>query len=269
MSRIAADIERSRSATDSPWSTEQESRALPARSSQAGGRASNISSREKTLSTVGGSALVIAGLARGKLSGLLMTALGGALVYRGWTGHCHAYEALGIDTSEENSHGTIRAGQGVKVEKTLLVNRSAEELFSFWRQVENLPRVMRHLQRVTKIDDTRSRWVAEGPLGKAVEWEAEIFNEEKPELIAWRSLPGSDVETAGSVHFKSLGHNRGTAVEVSLKYNPPAGKLGATVASLLGSGVQQEVEADLRRFKSMMEAGEAPRVDGQPRGPRG
>jgi len=220
----------------------------------------NVSQPERMASAVGGAALVLAGLSRGKLSGLLLSLCGSALVYRGWTGHCQMYQALGVDTSHHNSATSIPAQQGVSVHQSLTINRPADELFAFWRELTNLPRVIRHLKSVEVIDDVRSRWTASGPMGVTVQWEAEIFNERKPEMIAWRSLPGSQMDTAGSIHFKPLGHDRGTAMVVSLKYNPPAGKVGASIASLLGSGVEQELDEDLRRFKSLMEAGEVPVV---------
>lgn len=222
------------------------------------GNLQNVSQGERLLSVVGGSALVLAGLSRGKWSGLLLTASGGSLLYRGWTGHCHGYQALGIDTAKHNPATAVPAQTGVKVEKTVAVNGSPEELYRMWRELENLPQLMRHLERVEVIDTTRSHWTAKGPLGTSVQWEAEIINDREPELIAWRSLSGGDIETAGSVQFKPLGHDRGTAVQVSMKYNPPAGKVGATAASLLGGGLEQELEEDLRRFKSTMETGEAP-----------
>lgn len=231
-----------------------------------GHQAQNISELERSGSILGGAALLLAGLKRGKLGGLMMGIMGGSLLYRGIKGHCHCYEALGIDTSEHGPATAVPAGQGAKVEKTITVNRSPEELYAYWRDIENLPRVMRHLERVEALDANRSRWVAKGPLGKSVEWEAEVYREREPELIAWRSLPDSEVETAGSVHFKSLGHDRGTSVAVSMKYNPPAGKVGVTVAWLLGSGLEQELQEDLRRFKNAMEAGEVPTTDGQPHG---
>jgi uncharacterized membrane protein len=215
----------------------------------------NISQRERLYSAVGGAVLLLAGLSRGKLGGLLMTVCGGALVYRGWSGHCHCYDALGIDTSEHNAATVIPAQQGVKVERTVTVNRPADELFHFWRELHNLQGIMQHIRRVEVRDDNRSHWIANAPLGQPIKWDAEIINEREPELIAWRSLPGGDVDTAGSVRFKPLNHDRGTAVTVSLKYNPPGGKVVAALASLLGSGLEQQLESDLRRFKSVMEAG--------------
>lgn len=228
--------------------------------------AQNISDREQLYSKLGGVALVVAGLTRGKFSGLLMTLGGSALVYRGWTGHCHCYDALGIDTSEHNSATAVPAGQGVKIQKSVIINRSAEELYQFWRKLENLPGIMQHIRRIETEDATTSHWIANAPLEQSIAWKAEIINDRESELIAWRSLPGGDVETAGSVRFEPLGHDRGTKFSVSLKYNPPGGKAVASLAWLFGHGLEQELDADLRRFKSAMEAGEVPTTAGQPTG---
>jgi uncharacterized membrane protein len=139
-------------------------------------------------------------------------------------------------------------------------------LFQFWRNVENLPQVLRHIARIEKQDESRSHWVAGGLLGMKVEWDAEIFNERDGELIAWRSLPDGDVQTAGSIRFQPSPHGRGTIVHLVMKYNPPAGKFGDRVASLFGQGLSQQIAADLQRFKSLMEAGEIPTTFGQTSG---
>jgi uncharacterized membrane protein len=122
-----------------------------------------------------------------------------------------------------------------------------------WRNFENLPRFMDHLESVTVIDENQSHWVAKAPAGTRVEWNAAIHNEIEDELIAWRSLPGADVNNAGSVHFTPAGEGR-TEVRVVLSYEPPAGKMGAAIAKLLGEEPSQQVEDDLRRFKQVMEA---------------
>jgi uncharacterized membrane protein len=209
---------------------------------------------------------MLAGLTRGRWSGSLLSLVGGSLLYRGFTGHCYAYETLGIDTACHPASTVIPAQTGTKVEQSITINRPAMELYSFWREVENLPRIMRHLKSVEAIDSKRSRWLAEGPMGTTAQWEAEIFNEEEAELIAWRSLPESQVATTGSIRFKELKNGRGTAVTVSLKYNPPGGKVASAIAWLLGSDAEQEIEEDLRRFKSQMETGEVPTIKGQPSG---
>lgn len=227
--------------------------AVDHRSSR-GGSSQNISDTERWASAGAGGLLLIVGLLRGRASGWLAAGTGAALLYRGLTGHCSCYEALGIDNSDRKLGTAVPAGRGFKIEKTLMINRSPEDLYGFWRDVENLPQVMRHLKRVDAIDARRSHWVAEGPLGSNVQWDAEIFNERGGEMIAWRSLPGGDIDTAGSVHFESLGDGRRTAVTVSLKYNPPAGKVGAQISSLLGSDAEQQMAEDLENLKHKMES---------------
>jgi uncharacterized membrane protein len=218
----------------------------------------NVGFFERVFSAAAGAGLAAYGLGNAKRGGLVLGALGGALAYRGLTGHCSCYSALGLDTARHNDATVIPSGQGDKVEKSVVINRPAAELYSFWREVENLPKIMQHLEKVESIDRQKSHWTACGPLGKRVEWDAEIFNDRENEAIAWRSLEGSQVDTSGSVHFKPLGHDRGTAVTVSLKYNPPAGKVGAWVATLLGENPAQIIAEDLRRFKRFMETGEFP-----------
>ncbi len=227
----------------------------------------NISEVERWGSLTAGAFLMLAGLSRGRWSGLAMGLLGAGLLYRGVTGRCAGYEMLGIDTATHNPATAIPAQKGVKVEQSIAINVSPERLFSFWRDVENLPTVMRHLKSIEAHDRQRSHWVAEGPMGVTVEWDAEIFNERENEMIAWRSLEGGDIETAGSVRFTPLGEGRGTALQVSMKYNPPGGKLGDRIAWLVGRSLQQEMAEDLRRFKSFMEAGEIPTSANQPSGP--
>jgi uncharacterized membrane protein len=223
----------------------------------------NVGATERMISLVGGSAITLYGLRRGGFSGLVIAAIGGSLAYRGFTGHCEMYRSLGISTNQPEGQLGVPAQYGVKYEKNFIINRPATELYNYWRDLNNLPRIMRHLKCVTQLGEY-SHWVAEGPLGMQVEWDAEIMNEEPGRLIAWQSLPGGQVDTAGSVHFDELSPERGTQVRVSLKYNPPGGKVGAGIASLLGSSVEQEIEEDMRRFKQVMEAGEIATTRGQP-----
>lgn len=231
----------------------------------------NVGNTERVFSALGGAAIAAYGINRGGLSGLAIAAIGGSLLYRGITGNCQMYRALGVNTCERNPYTSatgVPAQYGCKFEKNFIINRPAFELYDHWRKLENLPRIMRHLKSVTQTDPLHSRWVANGPMGMQVEWDAEVINEDPGRLIAWRSLPGAQVDTAGSVHFDELPNARGTEVRVSLKYNPPGGKVGATIASWLGSGVEQEIEEDMRRFKQVMEAGEVSTTLGQPSGNR-
>jgi uncharacterized membrane protein len=233
----------------------------------AGPPAVNVGQAERWATIAAGGALGVFGLTRDSLPGYLLAGVGGMLLYRGLTGHCQMYQALDINTAHprENPRTSIPTGEGVQIEDSVTINRPAAELFRFWRNFENLPRVMKHLESV-KAEGKRSHWVAKGPLGMRLEWDAEVITERPNELIGWRSLDGSTVATAGSVHFRELPGGHGTEIHVVLKYEPPAGKLGAMLARAFGSAPEQEIAQDLRTFKTQMEAGELPSTEGQPRG---
>ncbi len=146
--------------------------------------------------------------------------------------------------------------EGIKVEKSIVIHRSPAELYRFWRNFNNLPRIMNHLESVTVYDSRRSHWVAKAPIGSTVKWDAEIIKDKKDELISWRSLEKADVTNTGSVHFIVTPDGRGTEVRVQLQYDPPGGKLGAAVAKLFGEEPSQQIADDLQRFKEVMETGE-------------
>ncbi|MGB7923327.1 MAG: SRPBCC family protein, partial [Pyrinomonadaceae bacterium] len=152
-------------------------------------------------------------------------------------------------------NGTTTGG-AIQVKKSIAINRSPEELYSFWRDFENLPRFMNHLESVRTTGEGRSHWVAKAPAGTTVEWDAEITEDRPNELIAWRSLEGSDVANSGSVRFERATGGRGTFVRVEIDYDPPGGVIGAGIAKLFGEEPEQQVGADLRRFKQVMETGE-------------
>jgi uncharacterized membrane protein len=157
-------------------------------------------------------------------------------------------------------------GRGVRVEKSVTINAPPEKIYGFWRNFANLPRFMHNLEAVEVHDSKRSRWVAKGPAGKSVDWEAEIINEVPNELIGWRSIEGSEVDNAGSVHFKPATGGRGTEVKVVLRYDPPAGKFGARVSKILGEDPAVNVQEDLRRLKMIIETGELATIEGQAAG---
>jgi len=174
--------------------------------------------------------------------------------------------ALDVYCSREASRSDAARRRGPRVEKSITINRSPEELYQFWHNFESLPTFMNHLESVRVIGDRRSHWVAKGPAGTSVEWDAEIITDKPNELIAWRSLEGSDVDNAGSVRFERAAGGRGTVLRVKLSYNPPAGRLGATIAKLFGESPEKQVLVDLHRFKQLMETGEIARTEGQPAG---
>lgn len=159
--------------------------------------------------------------------------------------------------ARENGGG----GGEIRVHKTLTVRRSPEEAYGLWRDLEGLPRFMHHLESVTLLGEGRSRWRARGPAGRSFEWDAEITADRPNELIAWQSLPGSDVDNAGTVQFRPAPGDQGTEVHVMIRYAPPAGRAGAMIAKLFGREPSQEIDGDLRRFKQVLEIGEVTRSD--------
>jgi uncharacterized membrane protein len=234
----------------------------------------NVGSTERTISTAAGALLAIAGIARRDLPGLVLAAIGGGLIYRGVSGWCHLYQALGMDTATGESPAAAPTDyfeHGIHVEECFTIAKSPWELYQYWRNFENLPRIMSHLESVTVIDDKRSRWVAKAPpiAGGKVEWVAEIINDEPNALIAWRSLENADVDNAGSVRFVPAPDGHGTEVKVVIDYIPPAGRLGKWVAKLFGEAPDQQIREDLRKFKGSLETDEAGTAEGQPAGTSG
>ena len=161
---------------------------------------------------------------------------------------------------------TRHGGRRIEVVKSMTINRPVAELFAFWRDFQNLPRIMPHLRSVDVLSEDRSHWVANAPAGLTVEWNAEIVNEKPDTLIAWQSCEGSEVANWGVVRFSEVPGGRGTEVKVELEYESPAGTTGAVLAKLFGEEPSQQIEDGLRRFKQIMETGEVPTVTGQPRG---
>jgi len=169
--------------------------------------------------------------------------------------------ALDIISSTRHSAN----GEPIHVQKVITINRPQEELYRFWRDFQNLPRFMKSLESVHTLGGNRSHWVASGPAGSRIEWEAEMTQDRPNEVIAWRSLEGADVDNWGSVRFRRV--PRGTEVHVDISYSPPGGRLGSIAAWFTGKEPGQQVQEDLRRLKQLLEAGEIPTTEGQPAGP--
>lgn len=220
----------------------------------------NVGPKERWLSLVTGAAMAFVGLRRRGGGGLLMAFLGGALIARGATGHSPVYDLLGMRRRRPESG--ISAGT-VLVERSVTINRPAADLYAFWRRFKNLPTVMHHLKSITTLGEGITRWVAAGPAGADVTWDAQLVDDEANELIAWRSLAGSQVHHAGSVRFRPAPAGRGTEVSVRLQVLTPGGKAGALVAAMFGASPKQEISDDLRRFKALMETGEILTTQGQ------
>jgi uncharacterized membrane protein len=219
--------------------------------------ASKVSDTERWGTLISGGALVLLGLRQGSLRGALTAVAGGGLVYRGLTAQ---------DSIQDTVQNALNMNQTIKVEKSVTINKSPEELYRFWRNFENLPRFMKHLKHVSVINDTRSHWISSAPMGGSVEWDAEIISDQQNRLIAWASVEGADIDNSGFVRFQPAPAGRGTEVKVVIEYNPPGGAIGDAIAKLFGEEPKQQIGDELRRFKMLMEAGEVATTQGQPKG---
>jgi uncharacterized membrane protein len=195
-----------------------------------------------------GGALALIGLSKRSKSGVAIATAGGLLSYAG--------AKVGTERRELIARSSI------------LLNCTPEQAYQFWSNFENLPLFMRHLESVTRLGESRSRWIAIGPLGKRVIWDAEIAFDRKDDVIAWRSLPDSEIYVDGIVKFRNAPGNRGTIITAVVVYQPPAGALGGALAKVLGKDPSFMMRQDLRRLKALIEAGEIPTVEGQSHGPR-
>jgi uncharacterized membrane protein len=235
----------------------------------AASRPINVGKTERAVSVISGGSLLIAGTRRGGMSGGLMTLLGAILIGRGAGGYCPVSAALGRDTAGPRApHASVDGTFATRVDHAIVINRPVHDVYEAWRGFAAFPTFMKHLERVTVLDDRRSHWVAKGPLGYEVEWDAEIVNQEEDRVIAWRSLPDACIDHAGSARFRIAPGGRGTEVCVTLEYHAPAGIVGRTLAKLFGEEPEGQIREDLRRFKSIVETGEVASVEGQSHGAR-
>ena len=220
---------------------------------------SEIHELERWASLAAATAAIAYGFSRRDARGACLAAAATPLVYRGLVGRWP------FENVDQDTRTALGRGRGIHVREAVRLEKPVHEVYAFWRQLENLPHVFTHLEQVTELGDGRSHWIARGPVGLGVEWDAEIINDVENKVIGWRSLPESDVITAGAVNFSPTRGGRGTQVSVHLQYAPPAGRAGAFFATVFGSEPSQTVRADLRRLKHVLEAGEIPRTStGEP-----
>jgi uncharacterized membrane protein len=208
----------------------------------------NVEPTERGVSVVAGALLLLSGLRRGSLTLLFG---GGVLLYRGVTGFCPIYRAIEV-------HAGTSLRDGLALEESITINKPVDQVYPLWRQLENLPRFMSHIESVTVTDANHSHWLAKMSAPFRLEWDAAIIDEQENKKLSWRSLSGSSIDHTGSVFFHSVPGRNGTEVKVILTYKPPAGSAGAAAAELLSRITKNQIRADLRAFKAVVETGEKP-----------
>lgn len=218
---------------------------------------------ERWTSLIGGGALVLMGLKQRSLRGILMSLVGGGLMYQGAKNQStvkQVQQKLGEATE-------VGKDQRITAEKTVTIEKSAEELYNYWRNFENLPALADYLESVTVYDQQRSHWVAKTPVvDKPIEWDATVVQDRPNELIAWTSVEDADIDHSGFVRFRPATGGRGTEVKVVTEYSAPGGAMTANIAKLFGTEPEQQLGQMLSRFKQLMEAGEIATTGGQPQG---
>lgn len=228
----------------------------------------NISQTERVISVIGGGILTGMALRKPSAGSIALAAAGSELLRRGITGHSLLFEAAGVRTAPKGQGAgttSVPYELGVRVDRSVTINKPRHEVYLFWRDLTNLPRFMKHVESVA-VDGERSHWTVRAPAGRTVSWDAVIHNEIQDELLAWRTLPGAQVDHAGSVTFKDAPGGRGTELKIALQYNPPGGVISAVLSQLWGEEPTQQIEEDLRRLKQLLEAGEIISTEGQPKG---
>lgn len=222
--------------------------SLNTRRGDGGRRDSQLETMQRWGALLAGGTLAVIGLSRRSKGGLVLAGAGGALAYAGAK--------------------TTRTSLYPVAASSITVNVSPQEAYRMWRNFEELPLFMRHLESVTVLGDRCSKWVAIGPMGTRIQWTAEIVADREGELIAWRSLPGSDITVNGSVQFRPAVGNRGSVINAVVQYQLPAGSVGRAFLKILSKDPRFLMEQDLRRFKALIETGEIPTTEGQTHGRR-
>ena len=216
----------------------------------------NVEGVERWASIGGGGFLALWGFRRGGPVGVAAGLLGAGLLARGVTQHCTVKAALSGSETEQRvarAHGWSTAAI---VTRAVTINKPKSELYAFWRDFSNLGHFMENIEKITVLDEKRSKWTVKAPLGGTMEWEAIVIEDEPNRRIAWEAAPGADVQNAGWVEFADGPDDRGTEVRAFIAYEPPGGQTGRLAAKILRKEPAIQARRDLKRFKQLMETGE-------------
>lgn len=236
----------------------------------------DVNNVEQIAAVVGGGALLLYYLRKVSLADALLVGAAGTLIYRGVTNRpFNIKTGIGTERFTEGIQSLTERAKGwaqgwadefkgkmerfrgysgpIQMEKSIVIAKSPQELYSFWRNFENLPNIMSYLDSVT-ARGKRSHWVAKGPAGVPIEWDAEITEDKKNEMISWRALEDADVPNQGTVYFEKAGDGQ-TELRVSMEYTLPGGEIGSALAEFFGQDPSQKIEEDLNNFKEAVEGG--------------
>ncbi len=229
----------------------------------------NVGMIERWVSAIGGGALLAYGIARFDWPGAVFGLFGGGLLYRGVTGHSFAYQGLNINTAQRRRGETVTeipGKKGFRVQRSLTIQRSPEELYEFWYDIEKAPLYMQNIDTVTKTGERTSHWAAQTASGHTVEWNAELLEDLPGRGIAWHVHGNPTTANAGKIHFEATPDGHGSIVTLTLDYYSPQGPFWSNLSKRFSMIDDHETLETLRCFKEVMEAGEVATVKGQPTG---
>lgn len=215
--------------------------------------------QEKMFALLGGTTLMTFALLRRGLIGIPAGILGLVLLIRALKNPIeelieqHTHDGQNVPTSRNMS---VPHETGIHVARSVTINRPVEDLYSFWRDPNNLARILKYVDSVQMMGDNRAHWTIKLPGGSTTEFDAELFTDTPNEVISWRSLEGADIKNAWSVRFRSAPGGRGTEVHFTVEFTPPGGAIGKAVTNLFGEAPAQYFAQYLREFKQLMETGE-------------
>lgn len=208
-------------------------------------KSGSVSPLERIIMVTSGAYLLYNGLAN-KEKNLTKSSIGGGMLLRGISGYCPVYDAV--------DHLKNDKAYNVNIRVSSIINKPLSEVYAFWRDLENLPKFMNHLESVKTINSTTSEWVAKGPAGIGrLTWKAEIVKDEKEKLLSWKSLPDASIENVGKVVFKQKGNK--TELDITISYHAPLGIAGESAAKLLNPYFEKIVRDDVQNLKSYLESG--------------
>lgn len=225
----------------------------------------NVNQEERAPSAVLGAALLLLGLGRRSLGGTAVALAGGGLLYRGLRGHCHLYDALGINTAQPAANQQTGASTDApEVARSITVDKPAEELYRLWREPETLSRIMGDFAEATQAGEDRQHWTVRMPRGRSLAWDSQVVEDRPGEFLRWQSLEGTSLPNEGSVRFGPAPGNRGTQVMFRMRFDPPGGAIGKWAVKLLGMAPRALATKALYRFKNLAETGEIPTLKRNP-----
>jgi len=224
----------------------------------------NVGAAERLASMAMGGVLVTWAFRKRSPAMIAAGIVGADLIYRGASGHCRVYDALGVNTAATNTTGEQISSSAPEIQRSITINRSPEELFTLWSNPENLGRIMAHFAEVTPEGGDVTRWKVRGPMSQMFEWTSRQTVEEPGSKLSWQSLPGGTIATRGNVAFRPGPEGKGTEVTIWVQFEPPLGAVGEALAKTLQTFPRAIAGQALRRFKSLAETGEIPTLDHNP-----